>query len=856
MSVSVAASGFSRLSRMPPAEIATRARMAGTRVLDRWRVRIAKPGWERGHLLPALAPALQTTVGPALRSGAWAQAHAVLLGHVRSRPTPFLLTPAHRLRTAAQVASAHPGARADAVARAARIVGGEYDLLGYTGLRFRDAAGGIDWHADPVSGRRAPRAFWGDIAYLDPAVGDHKVIWELNRHQHWLALGRAWWLDGDPAFRTAFVAELESWLRANPPLVGINWASALEVALRALSWLWALHFFADDRPDGDRPADEPPWAVDLLLGLDRQLRHLERNVSWYFSPNTHLLGEGLGLYVCGSVLPELAASARWRALGRRVLLSETTRQVLADGAHAEGSPHYHRYALDFYLLALSVARLQGDAAAADSLAPVVDRMATWLHRIADARGRLPLIGDDDGGELFPIAGARHADARVSLGWAADLLDRPDLRIDPVPEAVTWLTLHPRTRYARSAGEAEGRDASGRAAATAAEASGYVLLRRGGSHVVMDGGTHGFLNGGHAHADALSFVLGVAGEPLLIDPGTATYAMDAEVRDGFRSSRMHNTLVLDGRSQSVPRGPFHWVRTAHARVDRAVLTRAFDYVRGTTDAWTPAIHQRHLMAVDDDTWIVADEVLGTGTHDIATHWHVDPAWEARREGSRVYLAHRGGAHAWIAMPGTHIELFRGDSKAGLGWVAPVYGRVEPTWAVRATRSRAPLPCWMAAAIGVGGPGARLEVTCPEVQAAESSGASLALLCGRGTGTELTLVRGAGTHGMATVALGPADSLTTDARVLHVRLDETGRLTRLCAVDLTSVRLEGRQPFRLTAPRAIEDVSVRVVPGTPPLVESTGGIDDLMFDSDTRRPSGSALPARHAGVPGSRAAAASS
>ena len=46
------------------------------------------------------------------------------------------------------------------------------------------------------------------------------------------------------------------------------------------------------------------------------------------------------------------------------------------------------------------------------------------------------------------------------------------------------------------------------------------------------------------------------------PGTGSYTADPEARDRFRSSPLHNTVVVDGRSQSVPSGPFHWSHTAH------------------------------------------------------------------------------------------------------------------------------------------------------------------------------------------------------------------------------------------------------------------------------------------------------
>src|SRR5262249_3374208 len=159
-----------------------------------------------------------------------------------------------------------------------------------------------------------PITHWSLVPYLDASCGDHKIIWELNRHQHWLVLGRAFWLTSDRRYRDRFRTELSSWIAANPPLTGINWTSMLQLGLRSLSWRWAVRFFA-----AESRSDDEPWTVDLLIGLDRQLTHVERNLSYYFSPNTHLLGEALALYVAGRTLPELTRSSRWETVGRRVL---------------------------------------------------------------------------------------------------------------------------------------------------------------------------------------------------------------------------------------------------------------------------------------------------------------------------------------------------------------------------------------------------------------------------------------------------------------------------------------------------------------------------------------------------------
>ena len=55
----------------------------------------------------------------------------------------------------------------------------------------------IDWHCDRVHGKCAPRKPWFRVKYLDFAeVGDSKVTWELNRHQHLVTLAKAYRSDG------------------------------------------------------------------------------------------------------------------------------------------------------------------------------------------------------------------------------------------------------------------------------------------------------------------------------------------------------------------------------------------------------------------------------------------------------------------------------------------------------------------------------------------------------------------------------------------------------------------------------------------------------------------------------------
>jgi uncharacterized heparinase superfamily protein len=184
----------------------------------------------------------------------------------------------------------------------------------------------------------------------------------------------------------------------------------------------------------------------------------------------------------------------------------------------------------------------------------------------------------------------------------------------------------------------------RPASTALPTTGYYVSRNDhGDQVIIDGGPHGYLNGGHAHSDALAVTFISRGRPCLIDTGTGSYTAHPEIRDRFRSTDLHNTVTLNGRGQSVASGPFHWRHTADAAARHWRTNRHFDYFAGTHDGYAPVTHHRHVLMLHGDLLIVADCITHspqaeqkpspgaiaslTPSTDIhaAAHWHLDPGW---------------------------------------------------------------------------------------------------------------------------------------------------------------------------------------------------------------------------------------
>ncbi len=613
---------------------------------------------ERGELERGLGP---------LAEGGMATLDGWLERHRAGTATPFFAGLVDRDATVAALRSLVPNAEQEVLARAERMLRGEFDLLGYRGVRCPLP---IDWHRDPISGVRAPRDHWSRIAYLDPAVaGDHKAVWEINRHHILVSLGQAYWYTGDERWAERALSWLDEWMDANPPKRGVNWASSLEIAFRGIAWVWTLHLLRDSR---HLTRERFARAVGFLT---LSARHLERFLSTYFSPNTHLTGEALGLYVLGTQLAPLTEASRWRSRGLAVLLDQLPRHVRPDGVYFEQATYYQRYTIDFCLHLLILAARCGDGVG-EQVTALLERLLGCLQAMERPDGTIPLLGDDDGGRLLFLDGRGGEDIRAPLATAATLLGHGEFAFGaqgPSAELVwllgpagaeRWRRLQPRAPLWGSRAFADG--------------GMYVMRDRwtaGASLMVLDCGPHGVFNCGHAHADALSFDLTVDGHPVFVDPGTFTYTADAEWRDHFRSTAAHNTVSINGKSSSEMQGPFAWRSIAASTLERWHASEVIDYFEGTHDGFErPAVHAevaRRVLYAKAGYWIVRDLVTATSRFEAAATFQCATGLSLERS-EEPFLSVRSaeGDVLHVHVLGSHVT-----SLIESGWVARAYGVKE-------------------------------------------------------------------------------------------------------------------------------------------------------------------------------------
>ena len=552
-------------------------------------------------------------------------------------------------------------AAADKFIEAAKgILEGRIDLLGLKNLFVGTE---IDWHREPVSSKRSPLKHWKEFDDLEAGeTGNKKIIWELNRHQHFFTLGVAYMLTGDERFAASFAGQLDSWMEQNPPGMGVNWSSSLEVSFRAMSWIWAFHFFQNSE------SFTPELFKKALKYLYLHGRHIEQYLSKYYSPNTHLTGEGLGLYYLGTQLPFFANSKRWRKLGEDILFSEITKQVYADGVYFEKSTWYQRYTVDFYThfsILRSLNKDSGFDLRSQELEGRLQKAFDHLMHLTMPDGTTPIIGDDDGGRLLPLTGAEPDDFRGSLAVSSIICDRSDHKfVSQRPsEEIFWLCGAEGVDYF-NAREAVEPSATSHGFAD----GGYFVMRDGWENtdnsLVVDCGPVGSLAAGHGHADALSIELAMHGRTLLVDSGTYTYHESRELRDYFRSTMAHNTLVIDNLPSSVPGVTFGWKTQARTQLKAWVQEERFDLFEGAHDGYErlpkPATHGRSILFLKNDYWIMRDVVETAGMHEYSLNFHfaydIKPiigdggAWVGDAE-SRIFTFGDGGAwqqkESWIS-----------------------------------------------------------------------------------------------------------------------------------------------------------------------------------------------------------------
>ncbi len=154
------------------------------------------------------------------------------------------------------------------------------------------------WNLDFVSGISWPDAPAETLQVVRHDGSDVKVPWDLSRLQFLPVMGKAWRLSGNERYRIAACELLSDWIGKNPTGTGVNWAIAMEAALRSISMCLFLSLLAPEPGEHDTA-----WWREVATSLWQHLLFIEaHNEFSYFCRGNHYLSNLIGLFCLSSFL--------------------------------------------------------------------------------------------------------------------------------------------------------------------------------------------------------------------------------------------------------------------------------------------------------------------------------------------------------------------------------------------------------------------------------------------------------------------------------------------------------------------------------------------------------------------------
>ena len=254
--------------------------------------------------------------------------------------------------------------------------------------------------------------------------------------------------------------------------------------------------------------------------LYSQYRILSRCTERHLLAN-HYLENGFSLLFAAIYFHD---NGFWKK-AEKIVRSQLNEQILSDGAHYELSPMYHCIILERLLDCCNLLSNADDSLFVglenlkNFLRQNAIKMLSWLDAIVVANDCIPLLNDSAYGVALLPEELREYACRLGLKWSCGTL----------------------------------------------KDCGYRHVIRTNYEAVLDLAPLGITyNLGHAHADSATFLLWANGRELLVDSGTSTYNACVR-RDYERSTRAHNTVVINGENSSKVWGAFRCAQRAKTRI---------------------------------------------------------------------------------------------------------------------------------------------------------------------------------------------------------------------------------------------------------------------------------------------------
>ena len=457
----------------------------------------------------------------------------------------------------------------------------------------------LRWNVDEKSGYEWPIGkYYMELKGMRGDGRDIKYPWELSRGHHLLWLGESYLITRDEKYAEKAVSLLDDWIEKNLLMYTVNWTCSMDVAIRAVNWMYALNMIS-----GSDSFTES-FAHKVSASLYQHgffIRHnLEKTVPW---SNNHYTSDLVGLLYLGALFNNTKRGRSWFKFAQKEFYSETRKQILPSGVHYEKSISYHRLMVELTSYPISMLKRIGEAIPDDILS-TTQKMYDYVGAYLKPDGLAPLLADNDDGRFLPFTYGEFRDHRYLLD--AGGIDQ--VLINSGIEPMFKLCSYETGALYEDAG-----------IAIIKEEDTFLLVNNSGYSRNLEPGQKRI--GTHTHNDQLSFEFSIGEEDIIIDPGTYLYTSSIKDRNEFRSTRKHNTVMVDDEEQnnlSETNAFVVGINNANRKllVDGCTCKGSYETLSGKL------IHERQFM-VNTGQLVIEDNLVKEGDgHSGKIYYHLD------------------------------------------------------------------------------------------------------------------------------------------------------------------------------------------------------------------------------------------
>lgn len=378
-------------------------------------------------------------------------------------------------------------------------------------------------------------------------IGDIRTNWELNRHYQFAGMAKSFYVTGDLSILEELQELFYDWNNKNHFLCGVEWTSAMEIAIRVNSWIYTYCFL--NKAFEKYNLENNKILKDISRGIIVMADYIVKHRAKYSSANNHLIVEMYAVGMSGIFFDYKP----WEKLAFNILTKELPRQNYADGVNKEMSLHYQSFVMEAYGL-LMIEMKHNHIKIPQIWEEYLMHMSEFMCDCCGEYGETVVFGDNDEGKILDLSGEDFDHYRYVLDLMGSVLPKRYSKMENIHENLYWIlsddfqnsVLKKNCYYSPEV--------------KCYREGGYTLWRSKNNKVLI-GIDHADLGFGslaaHGHADALSFQMFIEGMPVFVDPGTYNYHVSKMMRDDFRATKNHNTVCVDGANQAEILGPFLW-----------------------------------------------------------------------------------------------------------------------------------------------------------------------------------------------------------------------------------------------------------------------------------------------------------